>query len=73
MLESAFKRSQASLQKDIMFIVTVFNETGKLYHMYYQSEVHFKYINQEYEGLGSVKDVIRLSLIVQLVAETSCH
>lgn len=61
MLECAFKLSQASLQKDLMFIVTVFNEIAKLYHMFYQSEVHFKYINQEYEGLGSVQDVIRIS------------
>jgi hypothetical protein len=59
MLESAFKRAQASLQKDLIFLVTVFNEVAQLYHMYYQNEVHFKYINQEYEGLGSVQDVIR--------------
>jgi hypothetical protein len=73
MLESAFKRAQASLQKDIMFIVTVFNEVAELYHMYYQNEVHFKYINQEYEGLGSVQEVIRFSLIIHSAAEASCH
>ena len=41
--------------------------------MYYQNEAHFKFINQEYEGLGSVQDVIRFFLIIHLVTEASCH
>jgi hypothetical protein len=37
-----------------MFIITVIEETTKIYKAYFSNTVSFKTVNAEYEGLGSV-------------------
>ena len=70
LIESALKRAKEPA-KDLMFIVTALNQITFLYQMHYQNEVHFKYINQEYEGLGAFSEVKTLYLNFKAVETSS--